>query len=118
MGLQSMLPRGTITHQRMNGTGSSTIDLVLMSEGLARHVTRCQTYPTEYGSDHKAIETTININYPTRKPKQGRWKLDEADWPSVSRAVKNNIGLLHHILNARELELQANSLTKGVTAGL
>ena len=60
--LLSLLPRGTKTWQQ--GDQESTIDLILASEELASSRIKCSLYGTEYGSDHKAIETTFDIEIP------------------------------------------------------
>ena len=66
LGLQSLLPRGTITffsdydsHRR-----PSTIDLVLASEKLANEILRCHVYDQQHGSDHEAIETHFSLQIP------------------------------------------------------
>ena len=62
--LQSLLPRGTKTWQK--GNCETTIDLILVSEGLATSMVKCTVHTTEHGSDHRAIETTFNIATPER----------------------------------------------------
>jgi endonuclease/exonuclease/phosphatase family metal-dependent hydrolase len=61
--LESLLPRGTITYE-----GSlerrTTIDLVLASTSLANDRVRCDIYPEEHGSDHRAIETHFDLDPP------------------------------------------------------
>lgn len=62
--LLSLLPRGTKTWQE--GDRESTIDLVLASEELAATVLNCRIHGTEYGSDHRAIETEFDVAPPER----------------------------------------------------
>ncbi|OWT42388.1 endonuclease/exonuclease/phosphatase [Pochonia chlamydosporia 170] len=67
-GLCSLLPRGTKTWQGPQGSDNeikeSTIDLVLTTGELADEMVKCATLPTEYGSDHRAIETVFDIEMP------------------------------------------------------
>jgi hypothetical protein len=61
--LDSLLPRGTITYESPNG--DSTIDLTLASTSLAEDRIQCGIYPSEHGSDHRAIQTastSSNLN--------------------------------------------------------
>ncbi|KJZ69295.1 hypothetical protein HIM_11308 [Hirsutella minnesotensis 3608] len=57
-GLRSLLPRGTKTWQRKDQ--ESTIDLVLTTSELADEVATCAIHPTDHGSDHRAIQTTVS----------------------------------------------------------
>ena len=58
--LHSLLPRGTKTWQ--SGDRESTIDLILASEELATSMLKCAIHATEHGSDHRAIETTFDVD--------------------------------------------------------
>jgi endonuclease/exonuclease/phosphatase family metal-dependent hydrolase len=60
--LESLLPRGTKTWQ--SATHATTIDLMLMSQELASDVLKCKIHDTEHGSDHRAIETSFDVNFP------------------------------------------------------
>jgi len=62
--LHTLLPRGTKTWQQRNR--ESIVDLMLASEKLATSMVKCAIHTTEYGSDHKAIETTFNVITPER----------------------------------------------------
>ena len=59
LGLQSLLPRGSITYE--GARGESTIDLVLSSEELADDRLACHLYEVDHGSDHRAISTNFAI---------------------------------------------------------
>jgi hypothetical protein len=61
-GLESLLPRGTKTWQ--NASRATTIDLMLASQELASSVLKCKIHDTEHGSDHRAIETSFDVDVP------------------------------------------------------
>jgi hypothetical protein len=58
------------------------------------------------------------MSLPVYKTHQSRWKLDEADWPSICQAVSGRLPTPHHIASIEELELQANKLIHTVTTKL
>ncbi|KAI6824489.1 hypothetical protein KC343_g180 [Hortaea werneckii] len=62
--LESLLPRGTKTWQ--DSRYATTIDLMLVSQELAANVGKCKIHDTEHGSDHRAIETTFDVDLPER----------------------------------------------------
>jgi endonuclease/exonuclease/phosphatase family metal-dependent hydrolase len=74
-GLQLMLKRGTPTHE--SGT---TIDLSMASTKLFEDMVKCTIWPTEYGSDHKAVESQFDLNLydstnePRRLFRKTNWK--------------------------------------------
>ncbi|KAJ6437619.1 calcineurin-like phosphoesterase [Purpureocillium lavendulum] len=64
-GLRCLLPRGTKTWQ---GQGwESTIDLVLATSELAGEMVACVKHLTDHGSDHRAIQTTLDVELPERR---------------------------------------------------
>jgi len=85
--LQSMLPRGTKTWQKENQ--ESTIDLTLGSESLYTTMIKCDIYDTEHGSDHRAIETILDIEMPEFQ-QQNRYIFKNAPW----KQINNQINLL------------------------
>ncbi|PHH85351.1 hypothetical protein CDD83_550 [Cordyceps sp. RAO-2017] len=80
-GLCSLSPRGTKTWQ--GADKESTIDLVLTSTELAGDVVKCAVHPTEYGSDHRAIQTVFGINMPERR---------HTEAPAPERTLDSNPG--------------------------
>jgi Endonuclease-reverse transcriptase len=64
LGLDSLLPRGTITWQ--NGRHESTVDLMLASPDLAKDFFHCRPHPSSHGSDHMAIDTAFDLAVPER----------------------------------------------------
>jgi hypothetical protein len=79
--LSSLLRRGTKTWQ--GGEYETTIDLVLASEELAASTIKCAIYGTEHGSDHRAIETILDISVPVPK-QQERLLLKNAPWKEIN----------------------------------
>jgi hypothetical protein len=41
---------------------ATTIDLMLASQELASDVLKCKIHDTEHGSDHRAIETSFDVD--------------------------------------------------------
>jgi len=88
LALTSLLPRGTKTWQDRGQ--ESTIDLALASVELSEDVLRCDIHPTEHGSDHRAIETTFDIQVPTRLVKP-RLLLKNAPWNEIRTRVSDTL---------------------------
>jgi len=86
-GLQSLLPRGTVTWERDNGDAATTIDLSLASGRLADERVGCAIWPSDYGSDHRHIHTTYSLQSPEiqRLP---RLLFKEAEWDRVRRSLQ------------------------------
>ncbi|ODA77568.1 hypothetical protein RJ55_07197 [Drechmeria coniospora] len=87
-GLSSILPRRTKTWQRSDE--ESTIDLVLASAELADELTSCVIHPTEPGTDHRAIQTTFDIQVPERTFPQ-RLMLKNAPWIAIATRVEDKL---------------------------
>ncbi|KJZ68546.1 hypothetical protein HIM_12063 [Hirsutella minnesotensis 3608] len=81
LGLCNLLPRRTKTWQVRDK--ESTIDLVLVSSELADEMTSCVIHPTEHGSDHRAVQTTFDIEVPERTFSQ-RLPLRNAPWITIA----------------------------------
>ena len=82
--LLSLLPRGTKTWQQ--GDQESTIDLILVSEELASATTQCRLYGTEYGSDHRAIETVFDMEAPSPIT-EPRLLFKNAPWKAIKERI-------------------------------
>jgi hypothetical protein len=78
--LESLLPRGTTTWQ--NGIYATTIDLMLASQELASSVLKCKIHDTEHGSDHRAIETSFDVDVPEHTT-QPRLLFKNAPWNAI-----------------------------------
>lgn len=82
-GLDSTLPRGTITFSHNNGSGQSTIDLVLISARLQANLIQCRISHTDHGGDHRVIESRFRIPWTTRQERAPRRAYDQADWGNI-----------------------------------
>jgi hypothetical protein len=82
--LESLLPRGTKTWQ--NGRYATTIDLMLASQELASSVLKCKIHGTEHGSDHRAIETSFDVDIPDHAS-QPRLLFKNAPWNAIRERI-------------------------------
>ncbi|KAF6527575.1 hypothetical protein HZS61_007877 [Fusarium oxysporum f. sp. conglutinans] len=90
-GLLSLLPRGTKTWE---GPGDeSTIDLTLASAELADEMVHCGIYPTEHGSDHRAIQAEFDLAMPERTA-EPRLLFKNAPWNAIRERVKEKLSPL------------------------
>lgn len=87
--LQQLLPRGTITWER-DGVAATTIDLVFTSERLNEEKHQCKLWDAEYGSDHRVIHTSFELEYETPKI-EGRIMLKHTDWEKARAMVSKEI---------------------------
>ncbi|KAL9568930.1 hypothetical protein ACKAV7_006944, partial [Fusarium commune] len=90
-GLLSLLPRGTKTWEGPGG--ESTIDLTLASAELADEMVHCGIYPTEHGSDHRAIEAEFDLAMPERTA-EPRLLFKNAPWKAIRERVKEKLSPL------------------------
>lgn len=90
-GLLSLLPRGTKTWEGPGG--ESTIDLTLASAELADEVVHCGIYPTEHGSDHRAIQAEFDLAMPERTA-EPRLLFKNAPWNAIRERVKEKLSPL------------------------
>ena len=92
-GLQSLLPRGTKTWQGPKPGLESTIDLVLVTEELAEEMVKCTIHPTEYGSDHRPIQTVFDIEMPCRDV-EPRFLFKNAPWKAIRDRISRELRLV------------------------
>ncbi|KID81499.1 Endonuclease/exonuclease/phosphatase [Metarhizium guizhouense ARSEF 977] len=104
-GLHSLLPRGTTTWQGPRLGLDSTIDLVLGTEELADDMVKCAIHPTKYGSDHRPIQTVIDINVPHQDIKPGLL-FKNAPWTAVRQRISRELKSVCWL--ARGLQGQTN----------
>jgi hypothetical protein len=86
--LESLLPCGTNTWQ--NATHAITIDLMLASQELASSVLKCRIHDTEHGSDHRAIETSFDMEVPDHAT-QPRSLFKNAPWNAIRERIAQTL---------------------------
>lgn len=107
--LDTLLPRGTITWE--NATNQSTLDLMLTSHSLTETHLKCQIHQTEHGSDHRAIETELDIDH-AEPVTPVRYLFKNAPWNEIKQAVRDD---LHHKPLIERTQNKANQLLRIVT---
>jgi exonuclease III len=88
LALSSLLRRGTKTWH--GGDHATTIDLVLASEDLANTTLKCMIHQTEHGSDHRAIETEMDVSVPALQ-QQERLLLKNAPWKEINSRITRTL---------------------------
>jgi hypothetical protein len=106
--LESLLPRGTTTWQ--NGIHATTIDLMLASQELASSVLKCKIHDTEHGSDHRAIETSFDVDVPEHTI-QPRLLFKNAPWKAIR---EHNAHALHNRPTCCDVQRQTDHLMQVV----
>ncbi|TQW01406.1 reverse transcriptase [Cordyceps javanica] len=86
--LNSLLPRGTKTWQ--GGEHESTVDVVLVSEGLAQNLVSCRACSKEHGSDHRTIETRFETTTDGAH-EQETILLKNAPWKEIRARIAANL---------------------------
>jgi len=105
--LTSLLPRGTPTFEGYNNS-ESTIDLVLASHFLAETRLCCKCWDGEYGSDHRAIESSFNFKF-KELPQEPRLLFKNAPWKRISEEVTRKLA-------ERPLQQEVNSHTERIVS--
>jgi hypothetical protein len=111
--LISLLPAGTMTWEHYNGSSCLTIDFLLASSGLSEAYEYCGVYPTDYRSDHKAIQAHFVVNKTQYEEKRRKRMYDEADWKRIREEVSTRIAddsNLQALSSQDELEVATDSL--------
>ncbi|KAJ9481167.1 hypothetical protein VN97_g12332 [Penicillium thymicola] len=90
--LSSLLKRGTKTWHGggQSGDCESTIGIVLASENLTDTMVKCAIHGTEHGSDHRAIETVFDAQWPVPKH-QERLLLKNAPWKEINARIGSTL---------------------------
>lgn len=86
LSLQSLLQTGVITFVSDAGR-RSTIDLMLATPGLTSELAKCSVREHEYGSDHRAIQTSFWMDV-DRQENQGRLLFKNAPWDKKMEVVE------------------------------
>ena len=119
--LTSLLPAGTVTWERYNGSTCSTINLILASGGLSETCEYCGVHPTDHGSDHKAIRAYFLVDTTEHEEKRRKRIYDKADWKKIRQEVSTKIAddsSLYALSSKNELEVAVESLEAAVNGVL
>lgn len=90
-GLRSLLRPGTPTWEHLSLDRMSTIDLVLGTEGVQQRLTFCRIHEVDHGSDHKSIETRLDLQTESQTPKQGKRLYRDADWDRIRQLLSGTL---------------------------
>lgn len=115
-GFSSILPQGLITFEARGSC--STIDLCLVSEGLASRIVDCTIHETEHGSDHQAIVSRIDV--PVKiVPHRIRRNFKKTDWESVSKAMNSfHSNPPPQLTTTAELDQTTDLLTRSLSSAI
>ena len=119
--LTSLLPAGTVTWERYNGSTCSTIDLLLANGGLSEACEYCGVHPIDHGSDHRAIRAHFVTDTTECEEKRRKRMYDKADWKKIREEVSTGIthdSSLHALSSRDELEVAVESLEAAVNGVL
>ncbi|KAF4547069.1 Hypothetical protein D9617_61g013200 [Elsinoe fawcettii] len=91
MQLNSLLWPGITTWQYQFMEWSSTVHMLLASDGLTASQVLCKVADTDYGSDHWAIEAVFQCQQPNIEDKPRRLLFDKADWTHINRVLQTTL---------------------------
>lgn len=117
-GLQSLLAAGTPTWEHTTLDQTSTIDLVLGSEGIQDKLITCGIHEIDHGSDHKAIVTKMRSVQTDNPRRKGKRVYRDADWNQIRTYLENTLakaGQTAPPTNAEELEREAECTITTIT---
>ena len=88
--LQLLLPKGTVTWEGPNAT-TATIDLAFSSQQLFEDRIRCSVFDNEYGSDHRAIQSSFGMQSDDEEQSTPttRYLFRNANWESVRKDISD-----------------------------
>ena len=87
--LDTLLEPGTITWEHQSLTASSTNDVIWGSAAVQDKMQKCRIYPTDYRSDHRAIEIVLQAQETETEPQKTRLELSKADWPAINACLQH-----------------------------
>jgi ribonuclease HI len=92
LGLQSLLPAGTITWEHQSGDIASTVDVIAGSEQIAENLEYCRIYHNDYGSDHRPISLRYRGAVQSGAMRKGKRLYKDADWAEIRRESGSQLG--------------------------
>ena len=84
--LQNLLPVGIPTFESDAGR-TSMIDLILATPGLVSKLAKCAIWEYKYGSDHRAIYTSFQVDIDIQES-QERLLIKNANWDKIRDDIK------------------------------
>jgi hypothetical protein len=121
MGLNSLLPAGTVTWEYQSIDITSTVDLILGSKAVQEKLVYCKIHSPDHGSDHKSIEIEVDISAAIEPPIQGKRLYKDVDWNRIRRKILDRIGdgsVLSRISDPDLLDIAAVSFINQVNTVL
>ena len=64
---------------------------MIPSEKLYEDRATCKVFGNEYGSDHRAIHTAIDMTMQQEETEAPRYNIQKADWKAVQSHIKQTI---------------------------
>ena len=92
IGLQSLLPPGTIKWEHRSGDTAPTADVLAGSEEITEYLEYCRIHDTDYGSDHRPIALSYRGCIPPEARRRRKRLYKEADWNEIRTAIGSQLG--------------------------
>lgn len=115
---QLLLPRGKSTYESYDGVNASTIDLLFASENLTNLLTRCGILVTDYGSDHRTIESLLEVFIDESPAIPARRLYEKANWNEIQRRLIECMPTLQAYKANHDLEKYSSELLESIRQSL
>lgn len=118
-GMDQCLPVGTITRLRHRREDrDSTIDLIWATEDLRQRMRKCQVQPRlEAGSDHKPVETVIQIRTP-EAPIETRRSYKAMDTEKYQSYLRNNLRQETPLRTREQVDQRAAEIARKISEAI
>ena len=111
--LKPMLPAGTITFPR----AKTAIDLVWGNNYIEQRIIKCRIAPHDHGSDHKPVETILNLQPCPYRPEAQQWyNYKNMDWKIFKQKLQRYLPNLDHLETptAETVDKLANDISAAI----
>ena len=108
-----MLPAGTITFPR----AKTAIDLVWGNNYMKQRIIKCRIAPHDHGSDHKPVETILNLQpCPYGPEAQQQYTYKNTDWKIFKQKLQSYLPNLDHLETptAETVDKLANDISTAI----
>jgi hypothetical protein len=119
LGLQSLLPSGTITWEHQSGDIASTVDVLAGSGEIAEHLEYCRIHHSDYGSDHRPITLSYRGGIPPEAKRRRKRLYKDANWAEIRTSIGSQLGdgrVLKKITSTTMFEHAAGIFVNGINA--